>query len=127
MTHCATRWGMVIVLCLAGLAHAATSDALPNTPLGMAAFHGCAALLDFVILVAVSCVLRGPVRAHTQILLYASIAGNVIGWLLYLAYVSPIWYNGAMWLLTLLQIGRLLYVAKGDEGIGGAAPLRATQ
>lgn len=121
----ANRWAMVFVLVLAGLAHAATSDATPNTPFGMAVFHGVAALVDILILLTVSNVLDGSVRRHTQSLLCASAAGNLFGYVLYMLYVSPAYYDGFMWALTALQIARLLYVAKGDEGIGGAAPAAA--
>jgi hypothetical protein len=109
------RLCVAIIIVLAGMAHAAATYYVPNTPFGMGAFHGCAALIDILILTAVSCVLQGSVRRHSQYLLYASIAGNIVGWFLYMAYVSPAYYNMVMWTLTALQIARLLYSGKGGS------------
>lgn len=85
------------------LAHSLAMASLPNSPGGMLAFHGSAALLDWLLLLAAPFVLSGRLCDHTQHLLLASISGNALGWLLYMAYAPPVFYNVFMWVLTVAQ------------------------
>lgn len=89
------------------LVHARATETLPNSPVGMLAFHGSAALLDLLLLIAAPAALHGRLCTDCQRLLLASIIGNFVGWLLYMAYVSPIYYNCCMWALTYAQLLRL--------------------
>lgn len=109
------RLGMIGLLALSAAAHAAASFGTPNTPEGMFAFHLLAALIDVVLFLTASAILKGALCRDTQIMLLASAAGNVVGWLLYMAYVSPSYYNIFMWSLTAAQVLRLFYVADGDQ------------
>jgi hypothetical protein len=45
----------------------------------------------------------------SQKLLLASIVGNAVGWLLYMAYAPPVFYNVYMVALTYAQLMRLIY------------------
>ncbi|MFS2027056.1 hypothetical protein [Massilia sp. CT11-137] len=97
--------GASILLAMYG--HAWATGHLPNTPEGMLMFHGSAALLDLLLLYAAPALLHGRLCADAQRLLLASIVGNFAGWLLYVAYVSPTFYNCFMWVLTYAQLLRL--------------------
>lgn len=70
-------------------------------------FHGTGALVDLFMLYSAPAVLYGRLCADTQKLLLASIVGNFAGWLLYVAYVSPMFYDAYMWILTYVQLLRL--------------------
>ena len=87
--------------------HGWATGQLLNTPVDMLLFHGSAALLDLLMLYAAPAVLNGRLCTDTQKLLLASIVGNFAGWLLYMAYVSPIFYNTFMVALTYAQLLRL--------------------
>jgi hypothetical protein len=92
---------------LAMYGHGCATGQLPNTPVGMLLFHGSAALIDLAMLYAAPAVLHGRLCTDTQKLLLVSLVGNFAGWLLYVAYVSPIFYNTFMWTLTYAQLLRL--------------------
>lgn len=101
------RFMAALLMLLAMAGHAAATDQLPNTVEAMLLFHGSAALIDLVMLYAAPAVLHGRLCADVQTLLLASIVGNFAGWILYIAYVSPIFYNCFMWALTYVQLLRL--------------------
>ena len=100
------RCGAVVAMLAAMYGHSWATSALPNTPAGMLMFHGSAALADLLLLYASPFLLRGRLCLDTQKLLLASIVGNFAGWLLYMAYVSPVYYDGFMWALTYVQLFR---------------------
>lgn len=112
------RWRSRIVLILALMAlvqiHAAITAALPNTPLGMLLFHGSAGLGDLFLIYCAPTILSGPLCDDTQNLCLISIVANFIGWLLYMAYVPPEFFNSFMWGLGCVQCVRLLIV-DGDD------------
>jgi len=87
--------------------HAVSAGSLPNTPVAMLLFHGSAALLDWLLLCASSGLLSGRLCEHTQWLLLISICGNFAGWILYMSYAPPSYYNWFMWWLTVAQLVRL--------------------
>lgn len=96
----------VAFILLAMWVHHTCSASLGNTPVHMLLFHGSAALLDLSLLYAAPLLLRGRLCLDTQKLLLASIVGNFAGWILYMAYVSPRWYDAYMWALTYAQLLR---------------------
>jgi hypothetical protein len=111
--------------CLAGASillgmygHAWATEHLPNTPAGMLMFHGSAALIDLFFLHAAPAALRGRLCVDAQRLLLASIVGNFAGWLLYVAYVSPIFYDTVIWALTYLQLLRLFIPDRHADPFG---------
>lgn len=103
---------------LAMYAHDWATTDLPNTPIGMLMFHGSAALVDLFMLFAAPVVLNGRLCVGTQKLLLVSIVGNFAGWLLYIAYVSPVFYNGFMWALTCVQLLCLLVPDRHADPLG---------
>jgi hypothetical protein len=105
---------MLLAMCVH---HWITVD-LENTPVDMLLFHGSAALLDLFMLYAAPAVLHGRLCVDTQKLLLASIVGNFAGWLLYIAYVSPIFYNGFMWTLTYTQLLRFFIPDRHADPLG---------
>lgn len=88
-------------------AHGWATRLLPNMPVDMLLFHGSAALVDLLLLYLAPAVIKGRLCVDSQKLLLASIVGNAAGWLLYMAYVSPIFYNTYMVGLTYAQLLRL--------------------
>lgn len=107
MTSWRPRFQMWLLLVAVQAGYAWATGSLPNTPAGMLLFHGSAALFDCLVLWFASILLSGSLLRHTQWLLFASIAGNACGWWLYMAYVSPSFYNIFMWVLTAAQWLRL--------------------
>lgn len=108
------RVGMFCLMALAAIGHAAGSWALPNTPECMLAFHGGAALVDLSLAILCPVFLAGSLCRHMQVLLSASILANIVGWILYLAYASPVYYDTFMVALSALQVLRVFYVARAD-------------
>lgn len=115
LTGWRARLLMVLCIALAAAGHAYAMRGMPNSPAGMLVFHGSAALLDLALLCSVPALLHGHVARDTQALMLASIIGNAVGWVLYMAYVSPVYYNVFMWGLSGTQLVRLLMVA--DDGL----------
>lgn len=115
LTGWRARLLMVLLIALAAVGHGSLLRGIPNTPAGMFAFHGSAALVDLALMYATPAVLYGHVARDTQALLLLSIIGNATGWVLYMAYVSPVYYNGFMWGLSGAQAIRLLMVS--DDGL----------
>jgi hypothetical protein len=114
MTGWRARLGMGLLMLAVLAAHAHATAGVPNTPLGLLVFHGSAALCDAALLLACPALLHGRLCDDTETLLLASVIGNAAGWLLYLAYAPPLFYNAAMGALTVAQGLRLLYVDRHD-------------
>jgi hypothetical protein len=96
------------LMLLAIYGHGWATHQLPNTPIDMLLYHGSGALVDLLMLYAAPAVLSGRLCADSQKLLLASIVGNAVGWLLYMAYAPPVFYNVYMVALTYAQLLRLL-------------------
>lgn len=94
--------------------HEISTSALPNTPAGMLMFHGSAALCDLILLRAVPVLLTDRLCDDMQTLCLVSIVVNFVGWIAYMAYAPPIFYNVISWSLAYVQWGRLLLV-DGDD------------
>jgi hypothetical protein len=118
MTSWRARVVAAALMLLAMYGHGRATVDLPNTPAGMLMFHGSAALVDLFLLYAAPTVLNGSLCADTQKLLLASIVGNFAGWLLYIAYVSPVFYDGYMWALTYAQLIRLFVPDRHADPLG---------
>lgn len=103
---------------LAMYGHGWATHQLPNTPVDMLLFHGSAALLDLLMLYATPAVLNGRLCVDTQKLLLASIVGNAAGWLLYMAYAPPIFYNTYMVAVTYAQLMRLIIPDRHADSTG---------
>jgi hypothetical protein len=84
----------------------------------MLLYHGSGALVDLLMLFAAPAVLRGRLCVDSQKLLLASIVGNAAGWLLYMAYAPPIFYNLYMVGLTYAQLMRLIIPDRYVDSIG---------
>lgn len=116
MTPWRARLGMLAIIISIMVAHRLLTDPLANTPGNMLLFHGSAFLLDWLLLWLVAPVLlHGRLLDHSQWLLAAFMAGNAIGWLLYMGYAPPSIYNAYMWVLTAAQWIRLLIPDRTDE------------
>lgn len=115
MKNWSGRLGVAALFVLSAVAHACASWAVSNTPLGMAIFHGGAGLIDFMALVAMPCFIPGRLCRDTQILLGCAILSNALGFGLYMAYASPVYYDSLMWSISLFQALRLWYVAESDD------------
>lgn len=87
---------------------------LPNSPIGMFVFHGSAALVDLILLYAVPALLAERLCDDMQTLCLVSIVVNFVGWIAYMAYAPPIFYNVISWSLAYVQWGRLLLVDSDD-------------
>ena len=109
-----SRLAMIAAIWIAFQAHASFAPYLPNSPAGMLAFHGSAALADLALIYCAPTFLSGPICDETQTLCLISIVANFIGWLLYLAYFSPVYFDLFMWVLGYVQSLRLLIVDSDD-------------
>lgn len=106
------------LMLLAIYGHGWATHQLPNTPVDMLLFHGSAALVDLFMLYAAPAVLSGRLCMDTQKLLLASIVGNAAGWLLYMAYAPPIFYNTYMVAVTYAQLMRLIIPDRHADSTG---------
>ena len=94
--------------------HEYATISLPNSPIGMLIFHGSAGLLDFILLRSVSAIIAGQLCDDMEFLCLASIVVNFVGWILYMAYAPPIFYNVISWSLAYVQWLRLFMVDSND-------------
>jgi hypothetical protein len=106
------------LMLLAIYVHGWATHLLPNTPVDMLLFHGSGALVDLFMLYAAPAVLKGRLCVDSQKLLLASIVGNGAGWLLYMAYAPPIYYNMYMVALTYAQLMRLIIPDRHADPLG---------
>lgn len=106
------------LMLLAIYGHGWATHQLPNTPVHMLLFHGSGALVDLFMLYAAPAVLSGRLCVDSQKLLLASIVGNAAGWLLYMAYAPPIFYNVYMVALTYAQLMRLIIPDRHADSAG---------
>lgn len=84
------------------------TEPLPNSSVGMFVFHIGAAFIDFMLLICANHLLNGKLSDDMQTLCYVSIVFNFLGWILYMAYAPPIFYNGLMGVLSYVQYLRLI-------------------
>ena len=101
------RFSGCALILIAMYFHDVATERLPNTPIGMLLYHGSGALVDLFMLFSAPAILSGQLCTDTQKLLLLSIIGNFAGWLLYMAYFSPTFYNCVMLAITYVQLLRL--------------------
>lgn len=114
MNPFAIRFQVWLGMALALAAHAFATDSAPNTPEGMLVYHGSGALMDWLLGMVVMTALVGKRATIMRNLILAAICTNFAGWLLYMTYVSPIYYNVAMWGLTCAQCAVLFFPDRND-------------
>lgn len=103
-----------LALWLANTAHRDLVADVSNTPLGMFAYHGSAALFDLALLMCAPLLLSGRLCDDLQALCLASIVINFLGWIAYLAYAPPSLYNWMIWCCSYVQWVRLLFMDRHD-------------
>ena len=115
---------MILCLWIAARIHAEITGGLANTPESMLIFHGSAAFIDLLLLHCAPSLLSGALCDDTQNLCLVSIVANFAGWLLYLSYAPPEFYNSFMWGLGCVQSLRLLLVDSDDPNRMGLRMVR---
>lgn len=110
--RCRAILGLLIWLAMD--VHAQAFHGVPNTPEGMLAFHGSAATIDWLLYHATRYVVTEDLQDDMETMFLISIAGNALGWALYMSYAPPYFYNGFMWALGYVQWIRLFLVGRHD-------------
>lgn len=82
----------------------------PHGEVGMTLFYTSAALFDWVLFRICPWVVEGGLCTDMMALCIASVAWSAVGWILYMAYVSPTYYVVLGWCITGVQTLRLLMV-----------------
>lgn len=108
------RLMFAVALWFANAVHRELVAGVSNTPLGMLAYHGSAALFDMVLLTGAPSVLSGRLCDDIQALCLASMVINFLGWIAYLAYAPPSLYNWMIWSCGYVQWARLIFVDRHD-------------
>lgn len=103
-----------LAMVAAMLIHSNLVSHLPNTPEGMLAAHGSAALFDLILILCIPRLSFGRLCDDMQILCLVSMCANFIGWIAYIHYLSPVFYNTFQLGLSLVQGIRLL-ITDGDN------------
>ena len=92
-----------------GWAHDEIAYPWPNTREWMLAYHGSAAVCDFALMVCSAKLLTGRLSFDMQVLCWASIVVNFLGWIAYLAHSPPALYDALMLGVIYAQYIRLLF------------------
>lgn len=99
-----------LVMLLAMWLHAVALANIANTPTCMLLYHGSAAAVDLLLLFSAPLFLSGRLCDDMQAMNLASIIANFAGWIAYLAYAPPVFYDTFMQGLTYVQFIRLFIV-----------------
>lgn len=99
-----------LLILLAMRLHAVALADVANTPGGMLLYHGSAAVVDLLLLISAPWLLSGRLCDDMQAMNLASIIANFAGWIAYLAYTPPVFYDTFMQGLTYVQFIRLFIV-----------------
>jgi hypothetical protein len=116
-------WRSRVLLCaliIAGMImHSVFMSDCANTDMGMFEFHVSAACVDLMLLKSAPRLVGGRLCGDMQALFIASVIANFVGWIAYMAYAPPIYYNVFMWGLAYVQWVRLLLVDRnGADYLG---------
>jgi hypothetical protein len=95
--------------------HSVATANVSNTTGGMLLFHWSAALADYVLMLSLPSLLDGRLCDDIETLCLVSMIVNFIGFIAYLAYAPPVFYNVFMWGLAYVQWGRLLVTDRYDR------------
>lgn len=99
--------------------HSLSLADVENTPAGMLLYHGSAAAVDLLLLFSAPWLLSGRLCDDMQALNLASVFANFVGWVAYLAYQPPVFYDTIMQWLTCVQFIRLFIVDRyGADRLG---------
>ncbi len=109
MNHWRNRLCTGLLLLLTMLVHGEATSGVPNTPGGMFLFHFSAALVDFFIIASLPGFVEGRLCDDLEMLCLVSMVANFIGFVAYMTYFSPFFYNAFMWSLAYAQLGRLFF------------------
>ena len=110
---------LALVFALAMWIHSVVMDGVPNTDEGMLQFHLSAAAVDLLLLYSTPRFVSGDLCRDMQTLCLVSMIANFVGWIAYVAYAPPIFYNTFMWGLSYVQWIRLLLVDRhGTDNLG---------
>jgi len=104
---------IALLICAGFVTHAYILRDIPNSPEWMLVFHGTAAAFDLLILFCARFFLNSDIRTDFEILSLLSVLGNFLGWIAYLLYYSPIYYDNGMYFLAIITALRL--IIKGDH------------
>jgi len=107
------RLSIAALICAGFVAHAYILRDIPNTLEWMLVFHGTAAAFDLLILFCARFLLSDDIRTDFEILSLLSALGNFLGWIAYILYYSPIYYDNGMYFLAIITALRL--IIKGDH------------
>lgn len=114
-----SRVQLALTMALAMLIHSMVMADVPNTDEGMLQFHLSAAAVDLLLLYSAPRFIAGRLCRDVQTLCLVSIVANFVGWIAYVAYAPPIFYNIFMWSLAYVQFGRILLVDHhGTDDLG---------
>lgn len=87
--------------------------------MGMLLFHGSAFTTDLFILWSIPYLLSDRLCDWSQAICLVSIVANFFGWLAYLTYISPVFYNTLMWGICYVQYGIILFMDRHDANALG--------
>lgn len=105
-----SRVFLALTMALTTWMHALMLADVPNTDAGMLQFHLSAAAVDLFLLYSAPRFVGGRLCSDMQTLCLVSMIANFVGWIAYVAYAPPIFYNTFMWGLSYVQYGRILLV-----------------
>ncbi len=108
------RLVVLVLFTSCALAHKLLLLDIPNTPFGMFLYHGSAVVIDLMLLLCVSVLLRHELSFDMQVLCVFSMVANFAGWIAYSLYVSPTYYDATIWTLDVLQFIRLFSGVRHD-------------
>jgi hypothetical protein len=94
--------------------HSEATESVPNTPAGMLLFHWSAAFADYVLMRSLPGLVDGRLCDDLETLCLVSMVANFMGFIAYLAYAPPVFYNVFMWGLAYVQWGRLFLTDRHD-------------
>lgn len=78
-------------------------------------YYGTAAIANLCSILLVSLVSKSPLATAIQIISFAGIIINFIGWAMYELYLEPIIYNSLMFTLMTMEFIRLITRTKNDR------------
>ena len=78
-------------------------------------YYGTAAIANLCVILFLSMISRSPLATSVQIINLAGIASNFLGYVMYEAGITPVFYNSAMLLLVAIEFLRLIVRTENDR------------